>query len=89
MQIPLTPEHERLVRELVDGERYLTPGEVVRDALHLLEDRERLRAIKLEDLRREIQKGIDSGPATPLDFAELEERIRAKLSAEHDGECSS
>ena len=47
MQIPLTPEHERLVRELVDGERYLTPGEVVRDALHLLEERERLRAMRL------------------------------------------
>ena len=80
MQIPLTPEHERLVRELVDGERYLTPGEVIRDALHLLEERERLRALRLEDLRREIQKGFDSGPAVPFDPERLKQRIREKLA---------
>ena len=79
MQIPLTPEHERLVRELVDGERYLTPGEVVRDALHLLEERERLRAMRLEDLRREIQKGIDSGP--PIPGKEVFDRLQAKYAA--------
>jgi antitoxin ParD1/3/4 len=84
MQIPLTPEHERLVRDLVDGERYLTPGEVVRDALHLLEERERLRAMREEDLRREIQKSFDSGPATPLDFTELKAKARAMLERERN-----
>jgi antitoxin ParD1/3/4 len=77
MQIPLT-------RELVDGERYLTPDEVVRDALHLLQERERLRALRLEDLRHEIQKGIDSGPATPLDIAELKAKVRVMLKRERN-----
>lgn len=79
MQIPLTPEHKRLVRELVDGERYLISGEVVRDALHLLEERERLRVMRLEDLRFKIQKGIDSGPPTLAE--EIFARLRAKYTA--------
>ena len=39
--------------------------------------RERL----LEELKREIQKGIDSGPATPLDMEEIKQKGRQRLSA--------
>ena len=52
---------------------------MVRDALHLLEERERLRALRLEDLRREIQKGFDSGPPIPAE--EVFARLRAKYAA--------
>jgi hypothetical protein len=42
-------------------------------------------------VRREIQKGIDSGPATPLDFAALKAKARAMLARERQeaGESAS
>jgi antitoxin ParD1/3/4 len=84
MNLSLTPELERIVREQVESGRYGSSGEVVRDALLLLEQRERERAARLEELRREIQKGIDSGPARPFDAEDLKRRIREKL-AEQQG----
>ena len=47
----------------------------------LLQDQEDLRRAKLEWLRTELQQGLDSGPATLLDMAEVKaegERLRAK-----------
>ena len=40
--------------------RYNSASEVVREALPLLEERDQLRELRIEKLRREIQKGIDS-----------------------------
>jgi hypothetical protein len=51
---------------------------VRRYALLLLPRRRRLRALRLEVLRREIQKEIDSGP--PLPAGEVFARLRAKLA---------
>ncbi|MBB5045501.1 antitoxin ParD1/3/4 [Rhodopseudomonas rhenobacensis] len=69
---------EDLIDELVKSGRYSTPSEVMCDGLALLEDREFLRAAKLEALRAEIQKGIDSGPAEAIDPREFVERIKAR-----------
>jgi antitoxin ParD1/3/4 len=38
------------------------------EALDLLEDQNQLHKLKLEELRQEIQKGIDSGKSTILDI---------------------
>jgi antitoxin ParD1/3/4 len=59
MNVSLTPELEKFVNKLVTKGRYQTASEVVRDSLRLLEDREKLRQIKLKELRAEIQIGID------------------------------
>jgi antitoxin ParD1/3/4 len=75
----LTPELDDFVREMVESERYNSRAEVVREALLLLRERERVRDLRLEELRREIQKGIDSGP--PVDGAEVFARLRAKYEA--------
>jgi antitoxin ParD1/3/4 len=80
----LTPELDDFVREMVESERYNSRAEVVREALLLLRERERIREARLEELRREIQKGIDSGPATPLDFAAVKAEARARLEAERE-----
>jgi hypothetical protein len=45
-------------------EEIQTEVNAVRSA-RALEERDQLRELKLEELRREIQKGIDSGEATP------------------------
>ncbi len=35
---------------------------------------------KLADLRTAIRRGIESGPATPLDIADIKQRARAALA---------
>jgi antitoxin ParD1/3/4 len=59
MDVTLTPELEALVNKKVKTGQYHSPSEVVREALHLWENYERLREMRREELRTEIQKGVD------------------------------
>jgi antitoxin ParD1/3/4 len=59
MNITLTPELENLINEKVKSGKYDSPGEVVREGLRLLKEQDELKRIRLEELRREVQKGID------------------------------
>jgi len=81
MNISLTPHLEELVKGKVESGLYNSVSEVMRDALRLLEERDQLRDLRLEELRRDIQKGIDSGEATPLDIQEIKARGRKRLAA--------
>ena len=80
MNISLNPHFEELVKGKVESGHYNSVSEVMREALRLLEERDQFRELRLEELRREIQKGIDSGEATPLDMEEIKRRGRARLS---------
>ncbi len=83
MNVAVPAELGEFVRSQVDSGNYLTPGEVIRAALWTL------RECREEDLRREIQKGIDSGPATPLDMARIKANARAAWHAERCRDTSS
>ncbi len=82
MNISLTPQLEELVKKKVDSGLYVSASEVLREALRLLEERDRLYAIRLEELRTEIKRGLDSGEATPLDMGAIKTRGRKRLAAE-------
>ena len=84
MNISLTPQLEELVKRKVDSGLYVSASEVMREALRLLEERDRLNAMRLEELRAEIQKGLDSGAATPLDIGVIKARGRKRLAAERE-----
>ena len=44
-------EHfEKLMTELIEAGRYQSKSEIIRDGLRAIEDRERLRELKLQDL---------------------------------------
>ncbi|HZU34743.1 MAG TPA: type II toxin-antitoxin system ParD family antitoxin, partial [Gemmataceae bacterium] len=73
LNVSLTPHLEDFVQQTVRSGRYQSASEVVQTALTILEERERERAVKLGWLQSEIQKGIDSGPATPMTSADWEE----------------
>ncbi len=60
MEITLTPELEKLIDEQIQSGEYNSPGEVLREGLLLLKERKLLRRIRLEELRGEVQKGIDA-----------------------------
>ena len=82
MNISLTPHLEEVVKGKVESGLYTSASEVMREALRLLEERDRLRELRLEELRREIQKGIESGEATPLDIEDIKTRGRQRLAAQ-------
>jgi len=64
MNINLTPQLEEMVRQKVASGLYTSASEVIREALRLMEEQDRLRAVKLDQLRQDIQDGLNSGPPT-------------------------
>ena len=60
MNVSLTPELEAMVAEKVKSGLYNSASEVVREGLRLVREQDQLREIRLNELRAEIQKGIDS-----------------------------
>jgi len=82
MNISLNPHFEELVKAKVESGLYNSASEVMREALRLLEERDQLRELRLAELKRDIQKGIDSGEATPLNMEEIKARGRERLAAQ-------
>ncbi|MBL0352104.1 MAG: type II toxin-antitoxin system ParD family antitoxin [Verrucomicrobia bacterium] len=75
--VALGSHFEKFVKAQLASGRYNNASEVIREGLRMLEDQEMLRAFKLDALRAEIQKGVDSGPGLPAEqvFANLRRRI--------------
>jgi antitoxin ParD1/3/4 len=85
---------EALVKGLVESSRYNHASEVVRDGSRLLEERERLREVKVAELRRLAKEGRLSGlsggnsayiardnPARPVRFVQqLREHCRGLVA---------
>jgi len=82
MNISLPPQLENLVKNKVESGLYSSASEVLREALQLLEERDQLDKLRIEALRSDIQKGLDSGEATPLDIEAIKERGRERLAAQ-------
>jgi len=82
MNISLTPQLEKLVKNKVESGLYGSASEVMRDALRLLEERDRRQILRVEELRAEIKKGLDSGESTPLDVDAIKARGRKRLDAQ-------
>ncbi len=78
LNISLTPHLESLVREKVDSGLYASASEVVREALRLMEEQDRARAIKLEQLRQDIREGLESGDPKPWNPEDVKERGRKR-----------
>lgn len=77
MNVNLTPQLEELVQQKVDSGLYTSASEVVREALRLMDEQDRIRAAKLAQLRQDIRAGLDSGPATKWDSAKVKREGRA------------
>lgn len=60
MNVSLTPELDKFVAGKVDSGEYATASEVIRDGLRMLKAAEEARQVKLEALREEIRKGMES-----------------------------
>ncbi|MGO9520408.1 MAG: type II toxin-antitoxin system ParD family antitoxin [Candidatus Korobacteraceae bacterium] len=60
MNVNLTPELEALVQNKVKAGRYNSASEVVREALRLFEERDRIRELQIRELRKRINEGWTS-----------------------------
>jgi antitoxin ParD1/3/4 len=81
MNVNLTPQLEELVRAKVNSGMYTSASEVVREALRLMDEQDRLRQLKLDELRREVRKGLDSGKSEPWDASALKTKARRVRAA--------
>ena len=86
MNISLTPELERYVHGKVQEGMYHSASEVVREGLRLLREKDELHQKKLEQLRQEIQVGIDQAdrgrvkPLTEELVRDIKNRGRSRLA---------
>jgi antitoxin ParD1/3/4 len=67
------------IKDMVAAGRYNSKSEVVREGLRLLQEREQFRQIKLEEVRKAFQEGINSGRGNNAD--DVFNRLEAKYSA--------
>lgn len=76
--LELGSQLKEFVDDLVATGRYNSRSEVIRDGLRLLQERERLRQIKLEEVRRAFREGINSGRGRRAN--EVFDRLEKKYS---------
>ena len=60
MNVSLTPELEQFVQSKVENGRYNSASEVVREALRLLEEQEKMRSTQLAEFNRELGRRLAS-----------------------------
>jgi antitoxin ParD1/3/4 len=59
LSITLPADMARMVRDKVEGGAYASNSEVIREALRTWQERESLKARRLDDVRRKIEEAID------------------------------
>lgn len=81
MNVSLTPELEKYVAKKVDSGRYGSASEVMREALRLHEEQERLRALRIKNLKRQLASGttqLDRGDGRVYDPDEIKAEGRRR-----------
>lgn len=81
MNVNLTPQLEELVRAKVDSGMYSSASEVVREALRLMDEQDQLRRARVDELRQEVRKGLESGASEPWSAATVKAKARARRSS--------
>ena len=84
MEVVLSPDLEEMVHQKVASGSYHSTSEVVEVALRLLKDHDRLREIRLAELREEIRLGdeeFERGEVEPFDAEQIIAEARAEFEA--------
>ena len=84
--VNLTPQLEGLARTEVSSGLYSSTSEVVREGLRLIDEQDRLRQVKFDELRREVRKGLDSGTSEAWDATSVKLQARARRAARSTAE---
>jgi antitoxin ParD1/3/4 len=82
MNVSLTPELEKLVESKVKTGRYQSASEVIREGLRLLDEQDQLREVRLQEVRRKIQSGLDQlDRGEGIDGEAVLDRMKQKTAA--------
>lgn len=84
MTLALTPQMAEMLNRKVASGRYTSAGEVLIEALRLLDERDQRRERRVSDLRMQIDVGMDQlarGEYTEYDEASLD-RLVDEITAE-------
>ena len=54
---------------------------VVREGLRLIDEQDRLRQVKFDELRREVRRGLDSGTSEAWDVTSIKAKARTRRAA--------
>lgn len=82
MNVSLTPELDRYVKQKVASGLYNNASEVVREALRMLVERDRFRPLSEDELRAEIEKGRADIRSGRISTATAEDILNAANSEE-------
>jgi antitoxin ParD1/3/4 len=78
INVNLTPQLEDLVRAKLSSGMYTSASEVVKEALRLLQEQDQLHEAKLEELRRDIRCGLESGQNEDWNDTDVKAAARAR-----------
>lgn len=80
LTVSLTPNQAERMQNAVDSGDYASNSEIVGDALRLWEQREEIRAIELEQLRRAYAEGKASGEGDAINRTEFLQGLKRERS---------
>lgn len=77
LNVSLTPQLEEMVKVKVQSGMYNSASELVREALRLIEERDRFRALQYAEMKKAIEEGMKD-PGVPAEevFAAVRARIQ-------------
>jgi antitoxin ParD1/3/4 len=82
MNANLGPVFEHFIDDLLKSGLYQSHSEVIREGLRLLKEREDLKKLRFDDLRRQIGKGIEQADRREfVDGPEAFRQIRRRRTA--------
>jgi antitoxin ParD1/3/4 len=82
MVVHLSEDLEQLVQQKLESGRYRSADEVISSALWALDERDQELDAHASSFQAEIEQRLASGPATPMDFSAIKQRIRQETEAQ-------
>jgi len=83
LEIRLSPQLSEMIEEKIRAGQYTTPGEVVSDALRIVQEQEAVTAQDVEELRAEIAVGLaqlERGEGAAWNVEEVKADVRRMLT---------
>jgi antitoxin ParD1/3/4 len=79
LTISLSPQQVARLHDAVESGAYASNSEVVRDALRLWEQREEIRLLEINRLKRAYDEGMASGEGREVDAKTLLSELKAEI----------
>lgn len=81
LTVSLSPQQARMLQAAVDSGSYASNSEVVREALRLWQQREKLRDLEVARLKKAYDEGKASGEGRDVDAKTLLAELKAEAKA--------